>query len=142
MREAKHVRTGKIWGGLWDCDSLSWAVRLDSAKRGTAQQLHVLASVPSFGSRAPSQAARSPAALFSSPPSSQCHQLSTHELQNRSVRSILWKIPSTPAVQTWEGEGRAGKNVVDFKRDFYCSSSKPLESCVKPEHGEVQDTWK
>lgn len=68
MQDAKCDRTGEIWGGLQDHDSLSWAVRPDSANMGTAQELHMLASVQSFSYWAPSQAAWSPASFFSFPP--------------------------------------------------------------------------
>lgn len=68
MWEAKRDRTGEFRRGLRDRDSLSWAVRLDSAKRDTARELHVLASVLGFGYRAPSWATPSPTALLFFPP--------------------------------------------------------------------------
>lgn len=77
----------------------------------------------------------------SHPSCSQCLQLSAAKLKTDESDHPVWNIPSTPTVQTLEGEGRAGKKVVIFKGDFYWSGSKPPASCIKPESGEVQDMW-
>lgn len=141
MWEAKRDRTGEIRGGLRDRDSLSWAVRPDSANRALPRSF---TCSPLHWALVTGLLLRLLCFLLPSSPShpscSQCLQLSAAKLKTDESDHPVWKTPSTPTVQTSEGEGRAGK-VVIFKRDFYWSGSKPPASCIKPANGEVRDMW-